>query len=307
MRDVVRRILSPECVSGNRGLGDARCHRGRPILFESVPVAPLAWMKSLQRLTRGSLSMLGVLLHPLGRFTGRLLDDLRTPARLERGLVIVLPGIEGESCINHSIARGLADGGVESAIEVFDWTTGVILLFPYHLRAWRRNVSRAEQIAQRIVEYRSAHPGHPVHLVGHSGGGAVTILTLERLPEETRVTSAVLLQPAISPRYDLSKALARTEQGIWNFRSVYDVFFDGLGTCALGTMDGRYTPAAGMIGFRPPPGLSASGKELYETRLTDIPFGPAMVADFNFGGHMGPTNRVFVAQHIAPLLKGTPA
>ena len=146
-------------------------------------------MNPLQRLTRGSLSILGVLLHPLGRFTGRLLNDLRAPSRLERGLVIVLPGIEGESCINHSIARGLADGGVESAIEIFDWTTGFILLFPYHLRGWRRNISQAERLVQRIVEYRMAHPGCPVHLVGHSGGGAMTILTLERLPPETRVTS----------------------------------------------------------------------------------------------------------------------
>ena len=211
---------------------------------------------------------------PFGRFTGALLDPLRTPERLERGLVLVLPGIEGESCINHSIARGLADGGVQAAIEIFDWTTGVILLFLYHLRGWQRNVAQAERLVRRIVEYRRAYPGRPVHLVGHSGGGAMAVLAIERLPANVTVTSAVLLQAAISPRYDLSAALARTELGIWNFRSVLDVFFTGIGTSVAGTMDGRHTPAAGMIGFRPPSGLSAADEELYATRLHEVPFRP---------------------------------
>ncbi len=259
----------------------------------------------MPRLLRGCLSILGVLFHPIGRFTGALLNDLRTPDRLERGLVLVLPGIEGESCINHSIARGLADGGVSYAIEIHDWTTGVIFLFLYHLRGWRRNVKQAERLARRIVEYQAAYPGRPVHVVGHSGGGAMAVLILERLPVNAVVTSAVLLQPAISPGYDLSTALARTERGIWNFRSVIDVFFEGLATSIGGTTDGRHSPAAGMIGFRPPANLTGPGKELYATRLVDVPFRPAMIADFHFGGHFGPTNRVFVAEQIAPLLKGS--
>ena len=77
---------------------------------------------SIERFSRGGLSVLGDLVHPLGRFTGKLLHHLRTPERLQHGLVLVLPGIEGESCINHNIAHGLADGGVSSAIEIFDWT-----------------------------------------------------------------------------------------------------------------------------------------------------------------------------------------
>ncbi len=256
----------------------------------------------LERFSRGCLSLLGLVLHPLGRFTGRWLEPLRTPQRLQHGLVLVLPGVEGESCLNHSVARGLADGGLPSAIEIFDWTTGVILLFPYHLRGRRRNLALAQRLAQRVVEYRCAYPGRPVHLVGHSGGGALCVLALERLPADASVTSAVLLQPAISPGYDLSAALAKTECGIWNFSSLLDVFFDGIGTIVAGTMDGRHTPAAGMIGFRPPAGLDAAGRELYRARLHAVPFRPSMCAAFHFGGHMDVTNRVFVAERIAPLL-----
>ena len=82
------------------------------------------------------------------------------------------------------------------------------------------------------------------------------------------------------------------------------MFFDGIGTIVAGTMDGRHTPAAGMIGFRPPAGLGAAGRELYATRLHEVAFRPEMCAAFHFGGHMGATNRVFVAERIAPLLWG---
>ena len=269
----------------------------------SRPRTDKRMFERLQRFSRGCLSLVGMVLHPLGRFNGTWLDHLHTPERLQHGLVLVLPGVEGESCLNHSIARGLSDGGVLAAVEIFDWTTGVILLFPYHLRGRRRNLARAECLAERIVEYRKAYPGREVHLVGHSGGGALSVLALERLPAGTTVTSAVLLQPAISPRYDLSAALAKTERGIWNFSSMLDVFFDGIGTILGGTMDGRHTPAAGMIGFRPPAGLDAAEKELYAMRLHEVPFRPAMCAAFHFGGHMDATNRVFVAERVAPLLQ----
>jgi hypothetical protein len=119
------------------------------------------------------------------------------------------------------------------------------------------------------------------------------------------VTGAILLQPAISPGYDLSTALAHSERGIWNFRSILDVILDGIGTSLAGTSDGRHFPAAGMLGFRPPRDLGPAGKELYDTRLFEVSFHPAMILDFHFGGHFGPTNRVFVAERIAPLLTGT--
>jgi pimeloyl-ACP methyl ester carboxylesterase len=257
------------------------------------------------RLLRGCFSILGVVLFPVGRFTGGFLRHLHTPDRLNCGLVLVLPGIEGESCINHGIVRGLADGGVQAAIEIFDWTTSLFLLFPYHLRGWRRNVVQAERLAQRIVEYRRTWPGRPVYLVGHSGGAALTVLTLARLSSGVTVTGAVLLQAAISPRYNLAAALARTELGIWSFHSVFDLFFLGLFTCILGTVDGRHAPAAGMIGFRRPSCLAADEQRLYAARLHQTAFHARMCGAFHFGGHMGSVNRVFVSETIAPLLAET--
>jgi len=253
-------------------------------------------------ITRGCLSVLGALLHPLGRFCGSWLNHLRTPERLEQGLVLVLPGIEGQSLLNHDIARGLADGGVRSAIEIYDWTTGVYLLFVHHLRSSRRHRAQSEKIARRIVDYQHSYPGRPVHLVGHSGGGAMAVLALEKLPADVTITSAVLLLAAISPTYNLAAALAHVEQGIFNFHSRFDLFFLGLATLVAGTIDGPHTVSAGMVGFRPATATDAGVPPLDEQRLHQIPFRAAMIADFNCGGHMGVANRVFVARQVAPLL-----
>lgn len=259
-------------------------------------------MDRLQHVSRGCWSMVGMALHPLGRFLGGLLNDLRTPERLKQGLVLVLPGIEGRSFLNHNIARGLAEGGVASSIEVFDWTTGNILLFLYHLRGRRRHGREAERLVERIVAYRQSHPGRPVDLVGHSGGAAMVVLALEQLPPEHSVRCALLLQSAMSPDYDLTAALERTERGIWNFRSVFDMLFLGAGTWLAGTLDGRHHAAAGMVGFRQPATLGAAGKQLYATKLHDVAFHPAMIADFHVGGHLSVTSRPFVARTVAPLL-----
>ncbi|MBI3864486.1 MAG: hypothetical protein HY290_21600 [Planctomycetia bacterium] len=257
----------------------------------------------LLHVSRGCLSLAGMLLHPLGRFCGGMLSHLKTPERLDRGLVLVLPGIEGESCMNHSIARGLADGGVNAAIEIFDWTTGVILLFLYHLRGTRRNLRHADRLVRRIVDYQQSHPGRPVYLVGHSGGAAMIALALERLPADRKIACAILLQAALSPDHDLSTALEHTEVGIWNFRSPLDVFFLGVGTWVAGTLDGPHQAAAGMVGFRLPPGLNSAAHKRYETQLHEVPFHKGMCADFHFGGHLTVTSRPFVANCVAPIIQ----
>ncbi len=89
------------------------------------------------------------------------------PERLARGLVLILPGIEGRSFLNVSLMAGLLDAGLPYAMEIVDWTTGHFLLLIYHLRAWKRNHRVARQIADRVIEYRRQYPGRPVWLIGH--------------------------------------------------------------------------------------------------------------------------------------------
>jgi len=207
--------------------------------------------------------MLAVLAMPwLISGCGHGISQYSTPQRMENGYVLVLPGIEGRSLFNTNIVKGLIDGGVPSAIEVYDWTAGGAFLFPVNLRAWERNKQQARRIADKITDYQEQYPDRPVHLIGHSGGGGIAVLAIEALPPTRQVSSAVLLAPALSPTYDLSRALRRTRSGVWNFYSPYDIGFLKAGTTVFGNIDGEHSSSAGAVAFTLPWGLNEEDRRL---------------------------------------------
>jgi len=214
-----------------------------------------------------------------------------TPELLSQGLTIVLPGIEGRSRANSNIAVGLRQGGVKGAVEVVNWTTGCFLLFLYHLRRGKRNHRQAAAIADRIVQYQSDFPERPVHLVGHSGGGGMIGLILQKLPVEHSVTTATLIAPAMSPGFPMHALTEKTTGGVWHHYSLLDIPLLIIGTTVAGTFDGRHMPAAGAFGFRKKhPDLHEIG---YQFR---------MLKDWHPGGHFGCTDPVFIRRWIAPVL-----
>lgn len=239
---------------------------------------------------------------PLGGLWRFGLARLQSPERLERGLAVVLPGIDGLGPLSWGIAIGLADGGWPGAIVVHDWTTGLWPLLVYHLRAGRRNRRAANDLAGRIVAYQNEHPGQPVYLVGHSGGGALAIWALEALPCDRTIAGAVLLGPALSPRYPLEGALARVERGIWNFWSPLDCLFLAAGTLALGTIDGRHSISAGCCGFAHPRESDSSTQQNYDGKLRQRRYRLKQARQFHLGGHFGCCNRLFCAETVAPIL-----
>lgn len=232
-------------------------------------------------------------------------STLKTPERLACGYTIILPGIEGASLANSNLAQGLADGGLDTAIEVDDWTTGYLVGYLVHLRYLTRNRRQAQRIADKIVAYQDEFPGRPVNLVGHSGGAGIALLALEALPPGRSVSSVLLLAPAVSPAFDLSTALARAERGIWNFWSPLDVFFLVIGTVAAGTIDGRHTIAAGACGFARSTGNDPTADSACANRLHEIKYARGMMRSGSLGGHFGCVGRRFSRDYLAPLLKAT--
>jgi pimeloyl-ACP methyl ester carboxylesterase len=222
------------------------------------------------------------------------------------GYTLVLTGIEGAHIGHACFVSGLKSGGVSSEIEIVDWTTGTPALMLFHLRAENRNRRRADQIAAKIVEYQNQYPEQPVNLIGHSGGGGMTLLTLEALPADHTVNCAILLAAAISPDYDLRSVLPKADRGIWNYSSlVGDSPLLVAGTTAFGTIDGRHSPAAGAIGFRCPCIANAADRRLYAEKLFERPYHPRMAINGNLSGHFGPMNPLFARNELAPILVGT--
>jgi len=223
--------------------------------------------------------------------------------RYARGIVIILPGIEGRSVWNRNIARGLDEGGVTSAITVDDWTARLPGSFVYNLTNLQRNQSQANRIAERVLAYREQHPGSPVHMIGHSGGGGIAILALEALPPGRQIDMAILLAPALSPDYDLSTALRRTRFGICNFHSTRDVSFLKVGTSLFGPIDRDFGVSAGAVGFHEPEGLSEADRQLYAGRLRQVRWNPNMKEVGADGTHLGWASRKFAREYLAPLIR----
>src|SRR5438552_1321386 len=139
------------------------------------PSKSISLVRHAARTWRGAQSAFAGLVSPLGGWWLSNVEGCRDARRLTQGLVLVLPGIEGRSPFNLSIARGINDAGIGAATIVHDWTTGFWPMFLFNLRASQRNRRQAEAVARVIVEYQDAFPGRPVHLIGHSGGGAIAV------------------------------------------------------------------------------------------------------------------------------------
>jgi pimeloyl-ACP methyl ester carboxylesterase len=217
--------------------------------------------------------------------------------RQDKGLVVVLPGIEGRGVLNQVICDGLDIGGVDWGIHLEDWTAPLGPL--YNLRAEWHNRDKAARIAIRLSEYKSAHPDSPLILVGQSGGGAMALWIAECMPEGQEVDGIILIAPAISPGYMVDFALRKSRRGVINIYSSLDWAFLGVGTALAGTMDGEHSASAGRVGFQVP---QAKDKPNVYDKLFQIPWQPGMAADGNLGGHLSSGALPFVANYVAPMV-----
>jgi pimeloyl-ACP methyl ester carboxylesterase len=215
---------------------------------------------------------------------------------LDRGLIIVLPGIDGRAPHNQAACQALAEAALGMAVEFYDWTSPLGPLF--NQSAVQANRRRAAQLADRIAEYRRQHPHRPVVLIAHSGGTAIAAWAAEKLGPGETVDGIIMLASSLSPQYDLSTALAHTQRGITSFYSDNDAALLGTGTTLLGTMDGQHTESAGKVRFHQPP---SGGPAVYD-KLRQIAWQPKMADSGHDGGHFGYTAPKFVARYIAPLV-----
>ena len=244
-------------------------------------------------------------LAPLGVRAARFQTTLNTEARLQEGLLLLLPGIDGRTSISDNIARGLVANGFRGAVEVYDWRS-----FrgwnPLHLATSRRNHNSAAAISRRIVEYSEQYPNCPIHLVGHSAGAGMALFVLENLPVHVQVESCVLLAAAISRKFNAARLSEHTRNGIWNFWSRGDLPTVGLGTMIFGTMDRRHAASAGAFGFSAPQSNSGDSQDrIAAQRLHDVGYSFRMAGCWNFGGHFGCTNTAFVSRYVAPIVSGS--
>lgn len=197
------------------------------------------------------------------------------------GLVILLPGVEGNRWQFTGCVAGLRDAGIRQRIEIIPWGTPPFSSLS-NLQDYPANLKRAQRNAERIAEYRHASPGAPVTLLGYSGGGGLAVLTVEALPEGVTIDRLILVGAALSPDYDLTRSLSRCDDALINFYSGNDWITLGWGTRTFGTIDRKNTDSAGRVGF-----LDADGKLLRAEKLKQIEWVDGWREFGHWGGHVG--------------------
>ena len=212
--------------------------------------------------------------------------------------VLHLNGIGGERSIDHSLVRGLREGGLEAEFEIYDWT-GADIGIPA-LTNVGLHKREARRIADIILQQYKADPKRPIHLTGHSGGAGILTYALELLPDDVKVESIIMLAPALSPQYDLSKALAHVNGQCYVFTSIFDVAVLSAGTKVFGTIDGIRSEAAGLKGFVQPG--KAADPDQYK-KLVHFPYHKSWAKKYgNLGSHISCMSARFVRSYVAPVL-----
>ncbi|HEY7118970.1 MAG TPA: hypothetical protein VH475_20435 [Tepidisphaeraceae bacterium] len=215
--------------------------------------------------------------------------------------VLHLPGVSGTSIVDYTLRAGLVAGGFDGPFEIYDWTCHDPGIPALHNRV--RNEEQAQIVADMLTKQFRAHPGQPIYLVCHSGGSGPATWALEKLPPDVKVACFLMLAPALSPQYDLSKALAHVTGHAYCFNSESDDLVLGTGTRMFGTIDGERCDAAGRVGFKMP----ATGNATLYAKLIHKPYESAWAKYGHIGGHIGCTGTPFVQAIVAPLLLGRAA
>ena len=243
------------------------------------------------RISRGRLAVLAVVV--LSAMGSAGCDEhamVLSPDHLDRGLVIVLPGIDGVALHNLGLAEALRDAPVPAGVEIWIWTSPLGPLF--NQTAMEHNRSMAAELAVRIGRYRSEHPDGSVVLIGHSGGTAIAVWAAESLAASAgQIDGIIMLGSSLSPGYDLSPALLRIRRGIVNVYSSSDGGLLGVGTAMVGTMDRLSSAGAGKVGFRGAPG-----------RVYQVAWDSSMARYDYHGDHFSCCAKRFATAYLAPLV-----
>jgi len=223
----------------------------------------------------------------------RLNADFATAQMMDRGIIYILPGIQGVDYHYKTIRSGLQGSGIRCAIKIHPWGSqipGIRLVINEtdvrDARGW------GEKIAGEIQAYQQQYPGRPVYMIGQSGGCAICVFAAELLAEAGAppIDGLVLLNASLSADYDLRPALGECRKGIVNFYDLSDIALLGVGTEIFGNLDGGHGDSAGQTGF------TADLPKLYQVRVT-----AEMMCPFE-GAHFADTCAAFTSRYIAPWI-----
>ncbi len=161
-------------------------------------------------------------------------------------LVFVVNGEAGSTHLTDNLLDLNSDLRLGLRLQAVSWTR-----YDSHSKDvvdQEAQINAAARIACTVKAIRKDAPNLPIFFVGHSGGAHVVLRAAEMLPEKS-VDRIIVVAPAVSSTYDLTRALKTSRGGIDNFYSEEDGLLIHMAE-HVGTADGLKCHAAGVVGFR---------------------------------------------------------
>ena len=216
----------------------------------------------------------------------------------QRGVIFAVDGAGDFQATSDSLRQAVAAERLPLCVEPFEWSHGYGRVLADQMD-WDHAWEEGQYLARRVCAVRQVCPAAEVYLVGHSAGSAVVLAAAESLPPGS-INRIVLLAPSVSDEYDLRPALRCACDGIDVFYSRRDTAYLGVGVAIVGTVDRRWCPAAGRVGFRPVVETPQDG-QLY-AKLRQHAWDPCVEWTGNRGGHYGGYQVCHLRAYVLPLL-----
>lgn len=211
-------------------------------------------------------------------------------------MLFFVPGVAGDGGGYDGLINGLRAGGVAERLEILSWgAPGPLFVMNFQNEGIHRGAEA--KLSEALKRWRQDHPTGRIKLLSHSAGGGVILGALS-LPDTPPVQTAVLLNPSVSPGYDLSAPLRNIQGQLHVFHSDEDKLFLSYRTSTFGTYDNVKTKAAGNVGFT----LDPLPPEM-RAQVVQHPREAWWTEQSNDGSHFGTLAEPFARQTIAPLLK----
>jgi alpha-beta hydrolase superfamily lysophospholipase len=151
------------------------------------------------------------------------------------------------------------------------------------------------------MNWKNAHPGGRVWLLGHSAGCHVALHAAGAMPPDT-IEKMALLVPSCSTKADIAGALRASRLGVHVWYSEADWLILGIVMKVSGCGDDYSTSkAAGRFGFQPIP-KSPDEIDLMRRRLRQYPWHQVHSTLGHNGGHYGVYRSQFSQVIVLPIL-----
>ena len=186
---------------------------------------------------------------------------------------------------------GLEKAGYKGAVTNHHWSLTMNPALDQTLRFIARGSGSV--LAGGIEDFLKKNPDADANIIALSAGTGVAIWAAEDLKPPYKINNIILVGCSLSSSYDVRKALDHMKGNIYVYYSASDPILQGP-VRVLGTIDGKFDDAAGLVGLRGP---GARGG-----RVHNIGWSPRYEALGWTGGHADCTNARFVQAEISKYI-----